>query len=267
VNLGIEGMMLCGCVAGIIGAAVGGWPLGLACGALTGALLGALLAAIVLLGGANLIVAGIGIGLLATGLSDYAFELWQRNTVIAAFPFAPVIVLPGAAHESPLLAALLEQSVMTWVALLLATTLAGLLNFGRMGPVLQAVGSDPEVARLRGVAVTGWQAAALLVGGTLAGLAGAIMTVAYVGSFTSGMTAGRGFIALAVVILSRRQPGVACLAALGFAFLESAGLQLQGQSSGAAVALTTGLPYVVTLFSLAILARPGVSRLRSLIGS
>jgi len=231
VDLGIDGIMLCGCFAGVLGSTLGGWATGLLAGALVGGSLGILLALIVLVGEADVIIAGIGVGVLGYGLADFAAELWQ--------------------HRGPAIALTLAPDV-TWGTAALALAIGAILRYGRAGPVLEAIRSDPDIARLHGVVIRRWQAAALVTGGTLAGIAGAALTVAYVGAYTSGMTAGRGFVAIAVVILARGRPLRACLVCLAFGALESAGLQLQGSTSASMVALTTALPYLVTLAALAV---------------
>ncbi len=250
VNLGIDGIMLCGCFAGVLGSAVGGWALGLLSGAMVGGSLGALLAMIVLVGEADVIIAGIGIGVLGYGVADFAAQLWQRRGPAAALTLAPDVTLPFVKLPQVILDAL-TQNVVTWGTVGMALAIGAILRHGRAGPVLEAIGRDPDSARLRGVGVGRWQAAALMTGGTLAGIAGAALTVAYVGAYTSGMTGGRGFVAIAVVILARGRPLRACLACLAFGALESAGLQLQGGTSASLVALTTALPYLVTLAALA----------------
>ena len=249
VNLGIDGIMLCGCLAGVLGSAVGGWALGLLAGATVGGSLGALLAVIVLVGEADVIIAGIGIGVLGYGAADFDAQLWQRRIPAVALTLAPDARLPFTLPQVLLDA--LTQNVVTWGTVGMALAIGAILRHGRAGPVLEAIGRDPDSARLRGVGVRRWQAAALMTGGTLAGIAGAALTVAYVGAFTSGMTAGRGFVAIAVVILTRGRPLRTCLACLAFGALESAGLQLQGGTSASMVALTTVLPYLVTLAALA----------------
>jgi simple sugar transport system permease protein len=255
VNLGIEGMMLCGCLAGVIGSAFGGWPVGLLLGAASGLALGALFAATVLRGRADVVVAGIGIGVLAAGGSDYVWDLWQRHRAQGVLVFAPNLTLPASGRLPTPLQVIVNQSVLTWAAAGGAVLLAAILRYGRPGPVLEAVGSEPEIARLRGIDVARWQAMTLLLGGALAGTAGAALTVGYVGSFTSGMTGGRGYIAIAVVILARGQPLGVVAASGGFGLLESAGLEMQGSASTALVALTGALPYLAILLALALAPR------------
>jgi simple sugar transport system permease protein len=257
INLGIEGMMLSGALAGVVGATtVAGWPGGLVSGLLAGALLGLVMGLVVLKGGANQIVVGIGVSLLGAGLAAYLFKVWQpsgRSAVIV--PLVPTVSIPGL-RELPLVGeALFAQSWLTYGTVGLVAAMAWALRRTRPGLALRAAGDDPAAAALRGVDVVRVRLAALVTGGALAGLAGAAITVGYLGSFTDGVTAGKGYIALAVVIIGRWSPVGAALGALLFAAFESLALQAQTGASGLPVEAYTALPYLVTLAVLVATAR------------
>lgn len=258
INLGIEGMMLAGAFAGAWGAASGGWAFGIAVALLTGAALGALMAAAVLWGGANQLVAGLAISLLATGLCSYLFELWQPSGATAArVPLAPTVAVPGLVDVPLLGEALFGQSVFTYAAIALAAAVAWSLRRTGAGLRVRAVGDDPAAAGLRGVPVRGVRALALVVVGAFAAVGGATLTVGYLGSFSEGVTAGRGYVALAAVIIGRWSPGGALAGAGVFALFDSLALQAQRGGSGIPVEAYTALPYVVTLLVLLFVARAG----------
>jgi simple sugar transport system permease protein len=256
INLGIEGMMMIGAFAGVFGATLGGWGIGLGLGAAAGALLGFGMAVAVLRGRANQIVVGIALTLLGGGLADYLFEVWQpsgRSAVIV--PLAPTLDIP-LLDRIPLLGPVLfQQSILSYFAAALVLFAAWALRRSGPGLRLRAAGHDPQAALLRGVDVVATRTGALVLGGLLAGLGGATMTVGYLGSFGDDITGGRGYIAIAVVIIGRWSPIGVTLGALLFALFDSLALQAQSGSVGLPVEFYSGLPYVVTLLTLIVTAR------------
>jgi ABC-type uncharacterized transport system permease subunit len=254
-NLGIEGMMLVGALAGVAGSHyLTPWA-GVVAGGLAGGTLAAIMAMTVLRGGANQIVVGIAISLLGLGLSSYAYEVWQpsgRSSVIA--PLVPTLNIPPLSTLPLVGEPFFHQNALTYICVALIPVTTWALRNTRFGLAIRAVGDDPAVAALRGVDVVGTRFRTLLIGGLLAGVGGASITVGYLGSFTNGIIAGRGFIAIAVVIIGGWTPLGACGGALLFAFFD--GLSLLAQTSG--VNLPTeaysALPYLVTLLVLLLTA-------------
>jgi simple sugar transport system permease protein len=232
VNIGVEGTMLCGAFAGFAAAAASGSPVaGAAAAIAAGAAVGALFAAFAVVRGADQIVVGAAVNLLALGSTALA----ARALYGGAPPSAPV--LPAAAAPA--------------VAIGLVPLLAWFLSGTRRGLRLRAVGERARAADAEGVSVSGVRIAAAIAGGALAGLAGAALSISQSNTFTEGMTAGRGFIALAVVIFGRWRPGGVLLAALFFG--AAMALQPRLQASGSAIPYQASLmlPYVVTLLVLA----------------
>ncbi|HEU4657285.1 MAG TPA: ABC transporter permease [Capillimicrobium sp.] len=256
INLGIEGMMLAGALAGAWGAATAGWGAGVLLALAVGAALGLTMALLVLWGGANQLVVGLAVTLLAGGLSTYLFQLWQPSGRTAArVPLAPVVDVPGLSSIPLVGEALFEQSVFTYLAVALVVLAAWSLRRTGVGLAVRATGDDPARAALRGVAPRRVRAATLAVGGALAGLGGCVLTVGYLGSFTDNVTGGRGYVALAAVIIGRWSPLGALAGAAVFAVFDALALQAQGQGSGIPIELFTALPYVVTLLVLIAVAR------------
>lgn len=255
-NLGIEGMMLVGALVGVAGAHYLAPFAGILGGAITGGLLGALMAWVVLRGGANQVVAGIAVSLLGLGLSTYAFQLWQpsgRSSVVA--PLAPTLNVPTLTSIPFVGEVLFHQSVLTYACIALAPAVTWALRNTRFGLAIRAAGDDPAAATLRGVDVVHTRFWTLLVGGALAGVAGASITVGYLGSFTDGITAGRGFIAIAVVIIGSWTPLGACGGALLFAFFDSLSLLAQTSGLNLPSEAYSALPYLVTFVVLLLTAR------------
>jgi simple sugar transport system permease protein len=256
VNLGVEGMMALGAFTGVLGASEAGWAAGLAFGAAAGGLLGLVMGLAVLKGGVNQIVAGIAVALLGVGLADYFYQIWQpsgRSAVVV--PLVPTLRLP-LLDRLPLVGeALFVQSPLTYLAIAAVIVTTWALKRTTPGLRLRAVGDDPEAAHLRGIDVVSVRIAALVLGGALAGFGGATMTVGYLGSFTDDVTSGRGYIAIAVVIIGRWSPVGAMFGALLFALFDSLALLAQSQSAGIPVELYSSLPYAMTLLALVLTAR------------
>jgi simple sugar transport system permease protein len=257
INLGVEGIMVAGAFAGIVGATFGGWPLGLVFAATVGGAFGLAVAISVLWGGANQIIVGIAVSLAGIGITTYLFQLWQPSGQSSPFvSLVPVVTVPGLVNIPFIGKALFQQSLLTYAALAAILATAYALARTRIGIVLRAVGDDPAGAAIRGIDVARVRALALVFGGALAGLGGAAITVGFLGSFTDGVIAGRGYVAIAAVIIGRWSPIGAALGALLFAFFDSLALRMQTIAGGALpVEAYSTLPYAITLIVLVLTAR------------
>ena len=254
VNIGIEGMMLGGAFAAFaVGLATGSPAAGAAAGLAAGAALGLLFAAFAVARKADQIVVGMAVNLLALGATGLA----SRALYGGAVPSGPSwgeLALPGLA-ALPLVGPLLfRQTPFVWAALLLALGVAFALGRTRWGLRLRAVGESARAADAEGVPVERVRIAALAFGGALAGLAGASLSLAQTNTFTEGMTAGRGFIALAIVIFGRWRPGGAVLAALFFGAANALQFRLQARGFDVPYPVFLMLPYAITLAVLAFAA-------------
>jgi simple sugar transport system permease protein len=251
VNVGIEGMMLAGAFAAFAAAAATGSPALGAAAALAAALaLGALFAAFAVLLRADQIVVGTALNLLALG----ATGLGLRAAFPAGASDAPGVAeaaLPGLAGLPLLGPLLLRQSVYVWLGLALCAGVAAFLARTRAGLVLRAVGEAARAADAEGVPVQAVRCAAVLFGAAAAGLAGSILTLSQSHVFTEGMTAGRGFIALTIVIFGRWRPAGALGAALFFGLASALQFRLQARGLGIPYPLFLMFPYAVTLAVLA----------------
>jgi len=257
VNVGVEGMMLVGAFAAFAAASASGSPaLGAAAAVGAALLLGALFAGFAVLARADQIVVGTALNLLALGATGLGLR--------AAFPDG-ASAAPGVSDgglpvlgELPLLGPLLfGQGLYVWTALALCAAVALFLARTRAGLVLRAVGEAARAADAEGVPVAAVRCGAVLFGAALAGLAGSVLTLSQSHVFTEGMTAGRGFIALTVVIFGRWRP-LGLLGAALFFGLASA-LQFRLQARGVALPYPVFLmfPYAITLAVLAFAAGGG----------
>lgn len=259
VNIGIEGMMLVGALAGAaVGWASGSAIAGLLAGAAAGALVGLLFALWTVGGARDQIVTGLAINLLALGITGVAAERIDAAAragggEFVAPRFTALLSIDASAH--PLLHALFAHDVITWLALPLVVLTAVGLRCTRPGLTLRAVGENPEAADTAGVRVAAARALSAVFGGACAGAAGACLTLSISNRFQDGMTDGRGFVALALVIFGRWSAIRIALAALFFGGLEALQVTLQPRLGSRVHVLypaMLALPYVLTLLALAL---------------
>jgi simple sugar transport system permease protein len=252
VNIGIEGTMLSGALAGFAVAVATGSPLvGVACAGLAGLGAGALFALFAVVGRVDQIVVGMALNLLALGGTGLASRALYGGLVPTAPTLHP-LALPGLA-ELPLVGPVLfAQTPFAWAGLLLALALGLGLARTRAGLLLRAVGESARAADAEGIPVTGVRVAACLAGSALAGVAGSALTLDLSDAFGEGMTAGRGFIALAVVIFGRWSAAGVVGAALFFGLASALQFRLQARGWGVPYPVFLMLPYLVTLAVLAL---------------
>lgn len=255
INLGIEGAMLSGALASAMGAlAFGPWG-GVVLAVLAGILVAALFAGVAIGARADQIITGTAITLMAIGLTGTiyrsAFGPGGPGLSLPTLPAAPVPLLRSIPVLGP---ALFEQSPLTYAAWLLVPLSFWFLFRTWWGLALRATGEAPESARASGVPVERVQLLATLAGGALAGLAGATLVLAQVGTFAEKMTAGRGFIAIAIVVLGRWHPMGVLLAALLFGAATALQFVLQAMGLSVPYQLFLVMPYLLALGVLALAA-------------
>lgn len=252
INLGIEGMMLAGALAATLGAtAVGPWT-GLLCAVAAGMLLASVFALLAVGARADQIITGMAITLAAIGLTGtiyrQAYGLGGAGLTIPTF--APLAV-PGLARIPVLGPALFDQPAPTYLALAALPFVWWMLFRTRLGLALRATGEAAAMARAAGVPTRLIRSGATIIGGGFAGLAGATLVLAQVGTFAEGMTAGRGYVAIAIVVLGRWHPAGVALGALLFGVATALQYLFQTLGAQAPYQLFMMLPYVLTLLALA----------------
>ena len=232
VNLGLEGLMLIGASTGFAGAAVTANPyLGVAAAALAGVVANGLFSYVVITRHANQLAAGLSLTFFGLGAS-----------ALIGRPFVGAIA-PGL----PRLGAF---DLLVWLAAPLAIVLWGLLYRTRWGLTLRAVGESPAAAFAAGRRPDRVQYEALAVAGALGGISGAHLSLAVALTWDEGMTAGRGFIAIALVIFAGWNPLWAVIGALVFGGAESLQLQFQARGVDVSPFLMNMVPYLLTLLVL-----------------
>ena len=252
INIGLEGMMLMGAFFGIFGADLtGSWILGALIGMAAGAALALVHAVFSVSFRSDQVVSGFALNLLALGITGYVFiaHYGQQGTP-NGIPRAPTVTLPLVESIPFVGDAIGRTNLLTWLALLLVPLLALLLFRTPRGLRLRSVGEKPRAAESVGVPVIRTRYLAVVASGVLAALGGVYLSIAFLGSFSEGLTAGRGYIALAAVIFGNWRPGGALAGALLFGFSSAVAQRLPAFSESTAV-LFQALPYVLTLVVVA----------------
>jgi simple sugar transport system permease protein len=254
VNIGVEGLMLVGAFAAFAVAVAAGSPGPAIPAAMAAAMaLSTVFAWFAIVRRSDQIVVGMAVNLLALGLTGLGFRAFYAGAVPEA-PAVPGLAVPGLAALPGIGPVLFQQTPFVYAALALACGVGLALGHTRPGLALRAVGEHARAADAEGVHVTRVRVVAVLFGAALAGLAGSVLTLAHSNTFTEGMTAGRGFIALAAVIFGRWLARGAVFAALFFGLGSALQFRLQARGLRVPYPVFLMLPYLLTLVVLALAA-------------
>jgi simple sugar transport system permease protein len=238
INIGLEGVVIGGAFGALVGATYGGPVVGLAAGMVAGTALAVLFYVFVDLLNTDQIVTGTAVTILALGLTGALYRTMYGNTGAAL----TIDTLP---------AVLFGQPATAYLALLLIPAAWWWMYRTHAGLSLRAIGESPGAALASGIPIARYRLGALCFGGALGGLAGATLVVAQVGTFAEGMSSGRGFIAIAVVVLGRWNPLGTAVA--GLVFGAAMAMQYWIQSLGLTIPypVILAVPYLLTLGALA----------------
>lgn len=253
INIGIEGMMLAGAFAAFVAkVATNDWPLmnslafGVAVALLVGALMGLLHATLSIRYRMDQIISGTVIIILAAGFSAYLFD----RDAVAEGKFSSVAI-PGLSDVPVLGGILFDNPPLTYATILLVIIIHVALFYSRWGLRSRACGEHPRAADTVGINVNRYRYVNTMLGGSLAGLAGGFLVLEAVGQFQEGMTAGRGFIALAAMIFGNWMPFGAAGAAILFGYTQ--GLQNALLLAGVTEVprqFVSMIPYLVTIVAV-----------------
>lgn len=251
-NIGIEGIMLSAAFAAAWGSVRSGSPwLGVGCAVIVGLVLAGVHTLLVLVLRADQFISGIGMVIFGLGFSSFVARL-----TIGAHPTAVPGLHPldlGPISHIPLIGPVLfAQSPLAYLAVVLAIVTGWVLNRTAFGLEVRASGDSPEVAETLAIPVRLRQTTCVLFGGVTAGLGGAYLSVAQVNAFVDNMVAGRGFLAVACVMLGRRRPLAAFIAALGFGLAEATQIRLQTRYPDLPYQFLVILPYIAAIVALII---------------
>jgi general nucleoside transport system permease protein len=253
-NIGLEGFMLFGAFAAAVAAnETQSAALGAFAGAAAGVAIALLFALCVVRFAADQIVIGAAVNLLALGTTGALYRgLYGQTGAALVLPTLTPLHIPGLADLPILGHALFSRNLLVYVAFAATGVVAFVLFRTGLGLRLRALGDHPLAAASLGISVRGHRTATLAAAGALAGLAGASLVLATASTFVEGITAGRGFIALAVVVFARWRPLGVLAGALLFGFASALQFQFQAADLGVPYQLFLALPYILTLGVLAL---------------
>lgn len=244
-SLGAEGLMLVGALAGIGAQIALGQPgVSLVLAMLAASVVSLLFAVMVIWLRVNQVIAGLALVFFCQGFTALVGSLaeWTNHATegIGSMALWPLSLLPGAGR-------LFEQNAMVWLTLPIFIAVAWFLSHTSAGLRLRAVGENPQAADAAGIRVTLWRLAAVLAGSALVGLAGAYISVVSTKLWIAGMTGGRGWIAVGLVIFARWSPWKALVGALLFGCIEALIPQLAAAGVQLPQYFVMMTPYAVTL--------------------
>ncbi len=251
-NLGVEGMMIMGAACGFAGAYLTGSTfIGALCGIAAGAGLAAVFAALTLGLAVNQVATGLALTILGVGLSG----LIGAGFVGEKITPAPHLFVPVLSDLPVIGRIVFNQDAFVYVSIALVAAIGWFLYRTRAGLVLRAIGDNHTSAHALGYPVLKVRLIAVLFGGGCAGLGGAYLPLAYTPFFVPGMTAGRGWIALALVVFASWLPVRLVGGAYLFGAVSILQLHAQGAGFGVPSQLMSALPYLATVIVLVLMSR------------
>jgi len=253
VNIAIEGQLLTGAfMASVVSTLTGNQIIGIISAMITAALFSAILAVFAIRFLAQQIIVGVVLNVLAIGITNFLYQQWvtEDESATNSPGTLPIIHIPFLG-DIPIIGPVLFQNRITvWLAIAIVIVLWFVLFKTKLGLRARAVGENPLAADTVGINVGRTRFWWVTLGGLLAGLGGAALTIGSSGSFGREMSGGLGFIALAVVILGRWHPGYATAAALLFGFSIILRIWANQVSPGIPTNFITMVPYIVTIIAV-----------------
>lgn len=253
INLGVEGMMLVGAIAGFAAAAETGYgaAAGLPAGAVAGALTALIFAFFALSLAANQAACGLALTIFGVGLSAFIGQSYISYSLPGLKPIAIPLL-----SDIPLFGPVFfKQDAVVYLSVVAYAGVAWTLTKTRLGLLLKAVGESPEAAHAIGYPVILIRFGAVAFGGAMAGIAGAYLSTVYTPLWVQNMSAGRGWIAVALVVFATWKPTRLLLGAYLFGFVTILQFHAQGLGIMLPVQFLAALPYVATIVVLVIISR------------
>ncbi|MCX8507722.1 MAG: ABC transporter permease [Rhodobacteraceae bacterium] len=250
-NLGVEGMMIMGAICGFMTAVATGSPfLGFVGGAAGGAALSLIFAFLTQVLLANQVATGLALTLFGLGLSSLLGQGYNgiKPPPTGAVPFGPLADLPVLGKI------LFGHDWVVYLSITLVALVWWALKSTRMGLIIRAVGESHEAAHALGYKVNRIRLACILFGGALAGMGGAYVSLVRVPQWTDGITAGAGWIALAIVVFASWKPWRVMIGAYLFGGITGLQLSLQAAGSKIPVEYLSMSPYLITIIVLVIMS-------------
>lgn len=260
-NIGLEGLIIMGAFGAALGVLYTGDPLGgLFMAMLLGALLALPLAVMAVSLGVNQLVAGIAINIFALGLTSFLARITfggeDGSRMLEGFESLPIPGLSSLPIVGPVL---FDHDILVYVLFALVALLYFVMFHTAIGMNIRAVGYNPRATDTAGVSVHGLRYLCVIGSGVLASMGGAYIVLSQVNTFSEDMSAGKGFIALAAIILGRWSPLGAFLACLLFGLFNALQLRLQFDYPDVPYQIFSTLPYVVAIVVLVLVAGRNVA--------
>lgn len=256
-NLGVEGMMIMGAVVGFATAVETGSPfLGFIGGAAGGAALSLIFAFLTQTLLANQVATGLALTLFGLGLSSLIGQgyVGSKPPLTAPVPFGPLRDIPGLGRI------LFSHDWMVYASIAIIAAVWAVLSYTRTGLILRAVGENHDAAHALGYKVRRIRLLAILFGGAMAGLGGAYISLVRVPQWTDGITAGAGWIALAIVVFASWKPWRVLIGAYLFGGITVLQLNLQAAGAAIPVEYLSMSPYLITILVLVIMSSGKTAR-------
>jgi ABC-type uncharacterized transport system permease subunit len=253
INIAIEGQLLFGAfTAAIVASAFGGLWVGLVAGSLAGGLVGVLLAVFAISFLMDQIVLGVVLNVLVLGMTDYLYDrlMSQNPNYNTGITFGSVKI-PGLSQIPIIGPIFFDSTVFLYITYIAIIVIQVALFYSRWGLRVRAVGEHPTAADTVGINVLWIRYRNVILGGLVAGIGGAYLTIGSVGSFIPGISSGFGYIALAALIFGRWTPLGALAAALLFGFCEEMALVLPTVNPVLPAPIMNMAPYVATIIAVA----------------
>lgn len=248
-NLGVEGIMIVGAFAGFVVAATTGNPfLGFCCAGLAGAIVASLHGVVCLWFQGNQVVSGLALTILGTGVANYLGTSFVGQSAPGFTPLA----LPLLSDLPVVGTIFFRQDILVYVSYLLPPLMWLFLTRSRFGLGLRASGEYPAAVTAAGLNVVRYRWLGIVIGGVFMGWGGAYLSLAYTHLWTNNMTAGRGWIAVALVIFAFWKPGRAVFGAYLFGGIMALQLRLQASGTAISSSLLLMLPYLLTIVVLVL---------------
>ena len=252
VNVGVEGTILIGALASyVVAVTTGSAALGVAAAVVSALAVSLFLAFFYVVVQASQVVVGIVFNILALGLASVIYRAAMGDAPkLASAPMIDSVSIPGLSDVPFIGPILFQQAPLLYATLALAVVAGVVLYRTRFGLNLRAVGENPRAAAAAGLSVARMRLIGVLTSGLGAGLAGAYLILCQIGLFRETISAGRGFIALAIVILGRWNPFAAIAAAFAFGAADALGLSMQLLSLPIPPQFFIALPYLMTVVAI-----------------
>jgi simple sugar transport system permease protein len=254
--LGLEGFMLIGAFVSVwVAAETGSLPLALIATMAAGAAYAAVFAVAVVHFGADQLLAGVAINVLALGLTGYLQTIAWSGLSAPVVDVAGRIAVPGLSDIPVIGPALFDQSIFTYIGFAMVAAASVWLFRTRSGLVVRAAGEMAAAAETSGHSVARVRYAVVIASGAIAALGGAALSLVQAQTFTNNITQGRGFLALTVAVFARWNPKLALLGALLFGAVDALQLRLQISIGGGSSYLMQTLPYLIAVLAIVLSGR------------